>query len=251
MPADEPLLLSLHSVVSHSRNATRVSFDAWTACSLSKHVKIDEESSERCDIGIIRSVHATTNRSFRRKRNCLHRRDACWTGRSKLTPRLLLSVPIHLPMSRIRDQIAAKRAEAQNSPARRVQNISAASSAAAARGFGSGSTEVLEDRTVSSQVKKAARSGGPATLMNTRRIADEQDGLTFPVSICTAYRPRRSRSWSVSRPPTSKGRRRRSQWMTKSGAWVTHLTTFIRPIAKLSSARTHGKTSRGSSVQSS
>ena len=62
-------------------------------------------------------------------------------------------------MSRIRDQIAAKRAEAQNSPARRAQNVSAASAAARARGFGTGSTEKLEDRTVTSQVKKAARSG--------------------------------------------------------------------------------------------
>lgn len=61
-------------------------------------------------------------------------------------------------MSRIRDQIAAKRAEAQKTPARRAQAVSAASNAASARGFGAAS-ETLDDRTVSSQVRKAARSG--------------------------------------------------------------------------------------------
>lgn len=59
----------------------------------------------------------------------------------------------------IRDQIAAKRAEASKTPARRIQDVGAAVSAAQARGFGSASTDRLDDKTISGQVKKAARSG--------------------------------------------------------------------------------------------
>jgi hypothetical protein len=54
----------------------------------------------------------------------------------------------------IRDQIAARRAEAQKTPALKAQELRNASAAASTR-----LAEEVADRTVSGQVKKAARSG--------------------------------------------------------------------------------------------